>query len=310
MMTLLKDRILPLAICALLFGCSPTPPAESAGSKPKRIVTSFTILADIAENIAGTAALVESITKPGAEIHEYEPTPMDVVKAQSADLVIYNGMNLELWFEKFYGEVRDVPRVVATEGIKPQGISKGPYTGKPNPHTWMSPGNVMIYAENIRKALVELDPKNAETYNRNAAAYVEELKAVDQFLKAKLAEVPEKQRWLVSSEGAFSYLTADYGMQEGYIWPINADAEGSPQQIKDLVDLMRVNRIPCNFSESTISDKPARQVAKEAGARYGGMLYVDSLTNAEGVAPTLLKLLKYNAETIVDGLTGKTGESQ
>ena len=273
-----------------------------AADKPKRVVTSFTILADIARNVAGDAAVVESITKPGAEIHEYEPTPLDIVKAQSADLVINNGMNLELWFEKFYGELRGVPRVVATEGIEPQGITTGPYTGKPNPHTWMTPKNVMIYVENIRKALVQLDPKNEAIYNRNAAAYDEKLRQLDEELKAKLAPIPDNQRWLVSSEGAFSYLTRDYGLKEAFIWPINSDEQGSPQQIKNLVDLMRKNQIPANFSESTISDKPARQVAKEAGAKYGGVLYVDSLTAKDGPAPTLLDLLKYNADTIVKGL--------
>lgn len=210
----------------LLIGGLQFCPAAQAlvKSKPKKIVTSFTILADITKNIAGTAAIVESITKPGAEIHEYEPTPQDVVKAQRADLVIYNGMNLELWFDKFYGG----------QGCAPHGghgrhqaarDQQGPYTGKPNPHSWMSPANVMIYTENIRKALVKLDPQNAAIYDKNAAAYVESLKEVDQFLKSKLVEVPEKQRWLVSSEGAFSYLTSDYGMKEAYIWPINADAE-------------------------------------------------------------------------------------
>jgi manganese/iron transport system substrate-binding protein len=198
--------------------------------------------------------------------------------------------------------VKSVPRVIATEGIQAQGITQGPYAGKPNPHTWMSPANVMIYTTNILKALIQVDPQNEAIYTKNAKAYLEELKAVDLFLKTKLAEIPDKQRWLVSSEGAFSYLTADYGMREAYIWPINSDEEGSPQQIKELVDLMRINKIPANFSESTISDKPARQVAKEAGAVYGGVLYVDSLTDANGVAPTLLKLLRYNAETIVKGL--------
>lgn len=285
---------------AVLLGAISSP--ISAADKPKRVVTSFTILADIAKNVAGEAAIVESITKPGAEIHEYEPTPMDVVKAQSADLVIYNGMNLELWFEKFFSELRNVPRIVATEGIEPSGIRLGPYTGKPNPHTWMSPRNVMIYTENIRKALVQVDPKNEAIYNQNAANYVKQLQAVDESLKAKLAEIPEEKRWLVSSEGAFSYLTKDYGLKEAFIWPINSDEEGSPKQIKELVDLMRANQIPANFSESTISDKPARQVAKEAGAQYGGILYVDSLTAKDGPAPTLVQLLQFNADTIVKGL--------
>jgi len=296
----MKFSVFGILPAALAFAVLPLP--ARAADKPKKVVTSFTILADIARNVAGDAAVVESITKPGAEIHEYEPTPLDIVKAQSADLVINNGMNLELWFEKFYGELRGVPRVVATEGITPQGITTGPYTGKPNPHTWMSPRNVMIYVENIRKALVQLDPKNEAVYNRNAAAYDEKLRQLDAELKAKLAPIPEDRRWLVSSEGAFSYLTRDYGMKEAYIWPINSDEQGSPQQIKHLVDLIRQNHIPANFSESTISDKPARQVAKESGAKYGGVLYVDSLTARDGPAPTLLDLLKTNADTIVKGL--------
>jgi manganese/iron transport system substrate-binding protein len=275
------------------------------GTKPKRIVTTFTIIQDIAQNVAGKAAIVESITKPGAEIHEYEPTPLDIVKAQSADLVLWNGLGLERWFEKFFRNIKNVPSAVLTEGVEPIGISEGPYNGKPNPHSWMSPANAIIYVENIRKALVKLDPENAATYDTNAAAYTARLKAIDDPIRARLAEIPEAQRWLVSSEGAFSYLIRNYGMKELYLWPVNADSEGTPQQVRKVVDMVRKNKIPVIFSESTISDKPARQVAKETGARYGGVLYVDSLTGAEGPAPTYLKLLEYNAQNIVKGFFGK-----
>lgn len=275
------------------------------GPKPKRIVTTFTIIQDIAQNVAGTAAIVESITKPGAEIHEYEPTPLDIVKAQSADLVLWNGMGLERWFEKFFGNIKNVPSAVLTEGVAPMGITEGPYNGKPNPHSWMSPANAIIYVENIRKALGKLDPANAATYDANAAAYTAKLQAIDEPIRTKLAEIPENKRWLVSSEGAFSYLIRNYGMKELYLWPVNADSEGTPQQVRKVVDVVRKNQIPVVFSESTISDKPARQVAKETGARYGGVLYVDSLTTDEGPAPTYLKLLEYNAQTIVKGFFGK-----
>jgi len=279
--------------------------ALSVEAKPKRIVTTFTIIQDMAQNVAGTAAIVESITKPGAEIHEYEPTPLDIVKAQSADLVLWNGMGLERWFEKFFNNVRNVPSAVLSEGIVPMSISEGPYNGKPNPHSWMSPANAVIYVENIRQALVELDPENAATYNANAAAYTAKLKAIDEPIREKLAEIPASQRWLVSSEGAFSYLTRNYGMKEVYLWPVNADQEGTPQQVRKVIDIVRRNRIPVVFSESTISDKPARQVAKETKTRYGGVLYVDSLTTDDGPAPTYLKLLEYNAQTIVNGFFGK-----
>jgi manganese/iron transport system substrate-binding protein len=271
-----------------------------AGAK-KKVVTSFTIIADMAREVAGDAADVQSITKPGAEIHGYEPTPKDIVKAQNADLVLWNGMNLELWFEKFFTNVKDVQSAVLTEGVTPLGISEGPYTGKSNPHAWMSPANAVIYVENIRRALVKMDPANEATYSANAAAYTAKIKALDEPIRQKLAEIPEEQRWLVSSEGAFSYLCANYGLRQLYLWPINADAQGTPQQVRRVIDGVRENKIPVVFSESTVGDKPARQVAKEAGARYGGVLYVDSLTDADGPAPTYLKLLEANAATIVKG---------
>lgn len=272
-------------------------------AEKKRIVTTFTIIQDMAQNVAGDAAIVESITKPGAEIHGYEPTPQDIVKAQKADLVLWNGLNLERWFEKFFGNLRGVPSVVLSEGIEPLGIEEGPYTGKPNPHSWMSPRNAVIYVENIRRALVQHDPANAATYNANAAAYTVKFTAIEETVRAELAKIPAHQRWLVTSEGAFPYLARNFGLQELFLWAVNADQQGTPQQVRKVIDGMREHRIPVVFSESTVSDKPARQVAKETGARYGGVLYVDSLTDASGPAPTYLRMMEYNAQTIVRGLT-------
>lgn len=290
-----------LLLAATLVSCGPATPSASDGKK--RILTTFTIIQDMAQNVAGDAAIVESITKPGAEIHDYEPTPQDLVKAQKADLVLWNGMGLERWFEKFFNQVKNVPGAVITEGIEPMGIGEGPYTGKPNPHSWMSPANAIVYVENIRKALVKLDPAHEAVFNANAAAYTEKLKAVDEPVRKALEGIPAEQRWLVSCEGAFSYLTRNYGMKELYLWPINADEEGTPQQVRKVVDTVKASRIPVVFSESTVSDKAMKQVAAETGVRYGGVLYVDSLTNAEGPAPTYLKLLEYNANTIVKAFT-------
>jgi manganese/iron transport system substrate-binding protein len=275
--------------------------AQTKAPKPFRVVTTFTVIQDIAQNVAGTSAIVESVTKPGAEIHDYQPTPLDIVKAQSADLVLWNGMNLERWFEKFFENVKDVPSEVMTEGIEPMGIKEGPYTGKPNPHAWMSPTNALIYVENIRKALAKYDPANAAAYARNATDYAAQIKAIDDPLRKRLTALPESKRWLVSSEGAFSYLARDYGLKELYLWPINADELGTPKQVKRVIDVVRKERIPVVFSESTISDKPARQVAKETGARYGGVLYVDSLSAANGPVPSYLKLLEVTVQTIVEG---------
>jgi manganese/iron transport system substrate-binding protein len=294
-------RWLAGAAVAALAAVTLVPGAAAQAKKPLRVVTTFTVIADIAQNVAGAAATVESITRPGAEIHDYQPTPGDVVKAQSADLVLWNGMNLERWFERFFDNVKEVPSAVVTEGIAPLGIADGPYTGKPNPHAWMSPTNGAIYVENIRRALARHDPANAETYNANAAAYAAKIRALDEPLRKRLAAIPEGQRWLVTSEGAFTYLARDYKLRELYLWPINADEVGTPKQIRRVIDEVRRNRIPVVFSESTVSDKPARQVAKETGARYGGVLYVDSLSEAKGPVPTYLDLLKATVETIAKG---------
>jgi len=290
-----------LSLSALACGTTTPAFAQPVPGKPLRVVTTFTVIQDIAQNVAGTAAIVESITKPGAEIHDYQPTPLDVVKAQSADLVLWNGMNLERWFERFFENVKDVKSAVVTEGIVPMGIKEGPYEGRPNPHAWMSTASALIYVENIRKALADADPANADVYANNAKAYSDEIRAIDAPLRARLDKVPADKRWLVSSEGAFSYLTRDYGWREAYLWPINADEQGTPQQVRRLIDLVRKNKLPAVFSESTISDRAARQVARETGAAYGGVLYVDSLSAENGPVPTYVKLLEVTVATIAKG---------
>ncbi|WP_363322359.1 metal ABC transporter substrate-binding protein [uncultured Gilliamella sp.] len=272
-----------------------------AANKKFKVVTTFTIIQDIAKNVAGDAAIVESITKVGAEIHEYEPTPQDIVRAQSADLVLWNGLNLERWFERFFEDIKDVPAIVVTKGIDPMPIQEGSYKGNPNPHAWMSPTLAITYIDNIRAALVKYDPDNASVYNQNAANYAAKIKALDAPLRERLAKIPAEQRWLVTSEGAFSYLTRDYNLKEAYLWPINAEQQGTPKQVKHVIDVVRANNIPVVFSESTISNKPAIQVSQETNAKYGGVLYVDSLSTQDGPVPTYIDLLKVTVETIAKG---------
>lgn len=298
----MNPRLLSALIAPLLLAaCGPAPDGGTGGRK--RVLTTFTIIQDMARQVAGDAAVVECVTKPGSEIHDYEPTPLDLVKAQHADLVLWNGLGLERWFEKFLLQVKHAPAVVVSEGAAPLGIGEGPYSGKPNPHAWMSPANAIIYVENIRKALESLDPANAEVYRANAASYTEKLRALDAPVRQSLAAIPVEKRWLVTSEGAFSYLARDYGMKELFLWPVNADQEGTPQQVRKVVDTVRANAIPVVFSESTISDKAMRQVARETGARFGGVLHVDSLTEPDGPAPTYLKMVEHNAATILRGFS-------
>ncbi|WP_047680211.1 MULTISPECIES: metal ABC transporter substrate-binding protein [Xenorhabdus] len=274
---------------------------QAHADKKFRVVTTFTIIQDMAQNIAGDAAIVESITKPGAEIHDYQPTPKDIMKAKRADLILWNGLNLERWFERFFENMQDIPVAVITEGITPLPIREGPYNQNPNPHAWMSPNNALIYIENIRKVLVKHDPANADTYNRNAKIYTDKIAKLDAPLRERLSRIPENKRWLVTSEGAFSYLAQDYGFKEVYLWPINAEAQGTPQQVRRVIDTMMKHNIPVIFSESTVSDKPAKQVSKETGAHYGGVLYVDSLSTSKGPVPTYIDLLNTTVDTIAKG---------
>lgn len=288
-----------VAVLALGFAT-----AVPALAKDKfKAVTTFTVIADMARNVAGDVATVESITKPGAEIHGYQPTPRDILRAQDADLILWNGLNLELWFEQFFRNLRDVPSATLSDGVEPMGITSGPYSGKPNPHAWMSLEAAQIYIDNIRDAFSKHDPDNAAVYAANAAAYKEELTRAVAPLREKILAIPENQRWLVTSEGAFSYLARDFGMKELYLWPINADQQGTPQQVRKVIDVVRENDISVIFSESTVPAAPAKQVARETGARYGGILYVDSLSGPEGEVPTFIALLQKTANTIAEGLS-------
>ena len=267
-----------------------------------KVVTTFTVIADMARNVAGEGVEIVSVTKPGAEIHGYEPTPQDIVAASDADLILWNGLGLERWFEQFLGNLGDVPSVTLTDGIQPISILGGAYEGKPNPHAWMSLDNALVYVDNIAKSLSQADPDNAALYAANADRYKAQLLAEIGPLKDRIASLPADRRWLVTCEGAFSYLARDLGLQELYLWPINADQQGTPRQVKAVIDGVRANEIPVVFCESTVSSDPAEQVARETGAAFGGVLYVDSLSAVDGPVPTYLDLLRVTTETIAQGL--------
>jgi manganese/iron transport system substrate-binding protein len=294
-------RQLSLAIMLSVLAAGP------ASADEFKVVTTFTVIADMTRNVARDHATVVSVTKPGAEIHGYEPTPGDLVGAMDADLILWNGMNLERWFEQFLGNMGDIPSAVLSDGVVPIPISEGSHEGKPNPHAWMSPVSAQIYVDNIAKALSAADPGNAADYLANAEAYKAQLTEALAPLQAEIAAIPEEHRWLVTCEGAFSYLARDLGLKEAYLWPINADATGTPQQVRGVIDTVKEHAIPVVFCESTVNQDPAEQVARETGAAYGGVLYVDSLSEADGPVPTYLDLLRVTTETIATRLAHQAG---
>ena len=289
-----------------LTGCTAPAPqstdstAANDDTRPL-VLTSFTVLADMVREVGGNAVQVESITKVGSEIHGYEPTPSDLTRVRDADLVLHNGLGLEAWFAQFTAGV-DAPTVTLSDGVTPITISVGEYSGKPNPHAWMSPTAGAVYVANIAAALTDLVPESAASIAANAAAYTGELEVLSNELTAAIADVPEAQRVLVTCEGAFSYLARDAGLAEGYLWAVNQESQGTPQQVVDLIDTVRARRVPTVFCESTVSSASQRVVADESGAVLGGTLYVDSLSDGAPV-PSYLELLRYDMRTIADGLS-------
>lgn len=289
-----------IACCASMVACSS--PIDTGDAARPTVLTTFTVLADIAANVAGDHLTVESITKPGAEIHGYEPTPGDIRKAARADLILDNGLNLEAWFARFVDGI-DVPHVVVSDGVAPLEIAEDAYTGMANPHAWMSPLNVQIYADNMADAFADLDPDHAQAYRDNAAAYRTELQEVHDELVERLDALPPTQRALVTCEGAFSYLARDAGLTEKYIWAVNAEQQATPQQIASTIEFVDANDVPAVFCESTVSDAPMQRVVEATGTRFGGVLFVDSLSEADGPVPTYLDLIRHDATTIAAALT-------
>ncbi len=293
-----------LGAVLLASGCAVADvPAGGPGDGRPVVLTTFTVLADIARNVAGDHLDIRSITRAGAEIHGYEPSPRDVAAASDADLILDNGLGLEAWFAQFVASA-DAPHAVVSDGIDTIDITGDAYAGKPNPHAWMSPLNVQIYVANIVAAFSDLDPGNAADYAANGARYSAELQGIQDELVAALGAVPERQRALVTCEGAFSYLARDAGLTETYIWPVNAEQQATPQQIRDVIEFVEQNDVPAVFCESTVSDRPMQQVVDATGAAFGGTLYVDSLSEADGPVPTYLDLLRHDVDTIVGALTG------
>ncbi|KAA0976108.1 metal ABC transporter substrate-binding protein [Paeniglutamicibacter gangotriensis] len=302
----LTATLVGLSLAATLAGCgSPEASATQNSEDLPVVLTTFTVLADIAQNVAGDKLAVESITKVGAEIHGYEPTPQDIAKASKAQLILDNGLNLEAWFGQFVAEL-EVPHVVLSDGIEVMDITEDADAGKPNPHAWMSPLNVQKYVANIRDAFIELDPDNREHYTNNAATYTAELQALQENLLAGLSGLTENERALVTCEGAFSYLARDVGLREKYIWAVNAEQQASPRQIVSVIEFVQENQVPAVFCESTVSDAPMQQVVQGSDAVFGGTLYVDSLSEADGPVPTYLDMIRHDSDVILEAMTGGT----
>jgi manganese transport system substrate-binding protein len=245
---------------------------------------------------------VESVTTPGADVHQYEPSVEDLKRVEGADLVVSNGLGMDDWLLRFI-DGTDARHVVTSDGVDPLPVRAGNYTGRPNPHAWMSPLEGAEYIRTIAASLSDLDPAGERSYTARAGDYIRELEDMTDRARAAVQSVPEDRRVLVTCEGAFSYLARDLGLEELYLWPVNSENQGLPRQITALIDEIREREIGAVFCESTVSDAAMQQVADETGSRLAGLLYVDSLSGPTGPVPTYLDLLDHDLEIISRELT-------
>ena len=278
--------------------------SEVDKSNKKLLLVSFTVLEDIVKNIVGEEFNVKSITKPGMEVHGYQTTPSDLIKGSKAEVFIDNGFGFELWAEKFVSNLK-VKRITMANNLKPLFIGEDAYKGKPNPHAWISPKRGIIYVDTLSRALSELKPQSKTVFKKNAEIYKNKLLEIDEDFSLFLNTLKKNQKYLVSCEGAFTYLTNDYGLKEAYLWPVNAESQITPKRMAKVINLVKTNDIPAVFCESTVSSESQLAVARETGAKFGGNFFVDSLSEKNGPASSYIDLLNHNLNLIKQAYSTK-----
>tara|TARA_Y100000591_G_scaffold193069_1_gene166952 strand:+ start:442 stop:1350 length:909 start_codon:yes stop_codon:yes gene_type:complete len=278
--------------------------SEVDKSNKKLLLVSFTVLEDIVKNIVGDEFDVKSITKPGMEVHGYQTTPSDLIKGSRAEVFIDNGFGFELWAEKFVSNLK-VKRITMANNLKPLFIGEDAYKGKPNPHAWISPKRGIIYVDTLSRALSELKPESKTVFKKNAEIYKNKLLEIDEDFSLFLNTLKKNQKYLVSCEGAFTYLTNDYGLKEAYLWPVNAESQITPKRMAKVISLVKTNDIPAVFCESTVSSESQLAVARETGAKFGGNFFVDSLSEKNGPASSYIDLLNHNLNLIKQAFSTK-----
>ena len=311
-------KLLTVGLLSLVgfAGCSTnttsttTTTAKSNEPKKVQVVATNSIIYDITKNVAGDLADIHSIVPIGQDPHEYEPLPQDVQKIHDADLIFYNGINLEnaedAWFTKMVknaGKVADKDYFAVSDGVDVIYLEGAKEKGKEDPHAWLNIENGVIYAKNIAKQLIAKDPKNKETYEKNLAAYVEKLEALDKDAKQRIAKIPEEKRLIVTSEGCFKYFSKAYDIKSAYIWEINTEEEGTPEQITKLVRQLRESKVPSLFVESSVDDRPMKTVSQETGKPIFSTIFTDSIAEAGKDGDSYYSMMKWNLDKIIEGLS-------
>ena len=306
-----KCRYLVLLLVAIvgLAACSSQKSSSDSSSSKLNVVATNSIIADITKNIAGDKINLHSIVPVGQDPHEYEPLPEDVKKTSKADLIFYNGINLETggnaWFTKLVENAQKKENkdyYAVSEGVDVIYLEGQNEKGKEDPHAWLNLENGIIYAQNIAKRLIEKDPDNKATYEKNLKAYVEKLTALGKEAKEKFNNIPEEKKMIVTSEGCFKYFSKAYNVPSAYIWEINTEEEGTPDQIKSLVEKLRKTKVPSLFVESSVDDRPMKTVSKDTNIPIYAKIFTDSIAEKGEDGDSYYSMMKYNLDKISEGL--------
>lgn len=295
-------RLLRVALAASILFASLLAQGSSRADERVKVVASFTILADFVRNVGGDRVDVAALVGPNADAHVYTPSPADAKTIAAAKLVVVNGLGFEGWLPRLIkSSGSKAPVIVATDGIVPLKEAPGGHHSV-DPHAWQSVPNAKVYVENIRRALAEVDPASAESYRANAARYIAQLDALDRDVRTMVAQIPEARRKVISTHGAFGYFAAAYGM--AFVAPqgVSTDSEPSARDLARIIAQIRKEKIPAIFLENISDPRLIRRVAVETGAKIGGTLYSDSLTDEKGEAPTYIDMVRHNIKTLQDAL--------
>lgn len=300
----MKKLLIALSVMLLMLtGCQKK---TEAPQKTLNIVATYSIIADLTENIVKDKAVVKSMVPVGTDPHMYDPLPVDVENVSKADLVFYNGLNLETgkgWFNDLLVVTKRSDKAFAlSENVEPLYLSEAGKETEQDPHAWLDIQNAIKYVDVITEKVSEADPENKDFYEANKKEYVQKLNELDQNARKAIDELPVSKRILVTSEGAFKYFSKAYGFQAAYIWEINTDNQGTPEQMARIIEIIKQNDVQALFVETSISPKTMETVSRETGVPIKARIFTDSLGKKGEDGDTYIKMIQWNLDHIIEGL--------
>lgn len=305
--------IMSIILILLISACGNEDEKASKDPNDKiQVIATYSIVYDIVKNVGGDRVEIHTLAPVGSNPHEYDPLPKDVQLTTDADAVFYNGLNLEAgnsWFEKLLltankGE-KDSPVFQMSEGVQPKYLTTKGKESEEDPHAWLDIRNGIKYAENARDGLIKVDPEHADVYEKNAKEYIEKLETLHEESVSRYNEIPKEQRLLITSEGAFKYFSEAYDFEAAYIWEINSENQGSPEQVKSVVDYINTKKDPVLFVETSIDPRSMETVSAETGVPIFGKVFTDSIGKPGEDGDSYIKMMEWNIDTIYKGLTEK-----